>query len=236
MATQITRFSIVILAHNRLDLLKRMLKSLNTTMARPDVETHVLDNGSGPDVAKYLATVPYIRRTNSQINLGVAAGRQLMIENLPLGEIVIFLDSDVYIEQDNWIEQLYMVMEPENVGVAGPAGSFINWNEPGLFVPSGEGQCDVVSGWCLGIKREVIQAGVKLRIEDFPMFWCEDSALCLDTYNAGWDVWCSGYIGVKHTPGLSGDEPGLKEQAERRFREMYQGAGLTRGERVPWAK
>jgi GT2 family glycosyltransferase len=223
------RYSLAILTHSRQELVQRMFRSLNETMARLDTETLVLDNASEDSTWRYLASVPYIKRWRSEENLGVAGGRQQLLERAR-GEIVIFLDSDVEIVNPKWIEQIYMALEPENVGICGPAGSLVEWDKPGYFTPAAHGQCDVVSGWCMAVKREVIQSGIKFRVDDFPMFWHEDSAFCLDTYKAGWDVVCTGNIGVSHTPGLSGDTGRGKFTADQRFHDLYCWQGLIKYE------
>jgi GT2 family glycosyltransferase len=230
------KYSLLMLTHNRLGALIPCIRSLHETLLAPDVELIILDNGSSAHTVEWLQGLegPRVRKMFSRTNLGVAEGRARLIEQA-CGSVLVFLDSDVVVEDGTWLETLGKALEPENVGVAGPAGSLIRWKGPHLFVPAAVGQCDVVSGWCLAFKREVLAAGVKMRTEEFPMFWSEDSAFCLDVFAAGWDVVNTGYIGVEHVPGLSGDKPGAREASEAKLRELYAGRGLVREEGAWWA-
>ena len=234
--------SILMLTHNRPDAVQICLDSLLQTLQENDCELLILDNGSVGDTQHVVQgfqrqwqnlDIPGRREDVwvhlGEENLGVAAGRQFLIERAK-GDVMIFLDSDVTIMSSRWIGEIHRALEPENVGIAGIAGSFINWSQEGRFSPCLYGTCDVVSGWCLAFKREVIEAGVRMRVEEFPHFWCEDSAMCLDTRDAGWDVVSTGGIGVAHVPGLSGDMPGAKQAAENKLRELYQGRMLIRAE------
>lgn len=221
------RFSILVLTHNRLDMLKRFFSSLRPTMARSDVQMVVLDNGSELSTRIYLAGVPYIRPIFSAINLGVGAGRNELLKHAE-GEMLIFLDSDCEILNPHWLDGLVMALEPESVGIAGPAGAFVDWNKEHPFIPAPVGECDVVSGWCMAFKPEILKAGVKLDTE-YGMFWEEDSDFCMQARFLGWDVVNTGGLGVHHQPGMSGDN-GERSKTLARFRDKWRGMGLTKFE------
>lgn len=143
--------------------------------------------------------------------------------------MLIFLDSDVKVLEDEWLDRLLVALESENVGLVGPAGSMVMGDFTGFYPGQAGMECDVVSGWCQAFKREVIDAGVWIDTE-FKMFWTEDSDFCLQIRAAGWDVVCTGGIGVLHEPGLSGDEFADRAANQERFRAKWQGQGLIKAE------
>ena len=223
------RYSILMLTHNRIEAVKACLASLVPTLSRNDVVLHVLDNHSTDGTAELITHAPGIESWRYNDNYGVARGRQMMLEDADLGDIVVFLDSDVIIQDAGWLDKLAAALAPEPVGIAGPAGSYVFWNLPAFapdFVPAPVGECDVVSGWCQAFKREVVQAGAGLDV-GYGMFWEEDSDFCMQIRALGWDVVNTGDIGVLHTPGKSGDT-GNRAVNLRRFWDKWHGRELTK--------
>lgn len=230
------KFSILMLTHNRLDAVQQCLESLDSTLGRDDVEFVLLDNASTDGTKEYLEdTLPCLRGGDRTLflerkkNLGVAAGRAKLVEAAD-GDIIVFLDSDVLIRDDGWLDKLAEALEPENVGMAGPAGSYVKFGPAGevAFLPAPAGQCDVVSGWCQAFKGEVLMAGIGLD-QEYGLFWEEDSDFCMQIRECGWDVVCTGGIGVDHMPGLSGDT-GQREKNLARFHEKWAGKQLIKAE------
>lgn len=242
--TQTVKTSILMLTHNRPDAVALCLESLLQTLQENDVQLVILDNGSTGDVQSVLqgfqsqwrelaeqaenGRADDVQIIFSNENLGVAAGRARLVSEAA-GEVLLFLDSDVVIHSSRWLAEIERALQPENVGVTGIAGSFVDWEMPGLFFPALYGQCDVVSGWCMAVKRDVFNAGVAFDV-GYGKFYEEDSDLCLQARAAGWDVWSTGGIGVHHVPANSGAELADRAQTMARLVGKWKGRGLIRAE------
>jgi GT2 family glycosyltransferase len=228
---------ILILTHNRLAEVQRCFESLTPTLARPDVRLRVLDNSSTD------GTVDYVREFVTSVegiwelsdaNLGVAAGRDHLLNNikheLKPADLVVFLDSDTVIVDNGWLDVLTKAIEPEHIGLVGPGGSFMlpDWSNFTAAIPNAE--CDVVAGFCQCFKAEVLSAGVQLDL-DYGIYWTEDSDFCMQIRAAGYDICCIP-TGVYHEAGLSGSAA-TNEQLQKNlslFRSKWQGKGLTKTE------
>ena len=228
-------YTLLMLTHNRLTKLQFCLKSLAKTLDRADVELVILDNGSTDDEmtewlrdwAKACTNKKQSVYVNwARSNLGVAGGRQELLKDA-YGDVIIFLDSDVLVVDDKWINRLAPALKPESVGLVGPAGSFVTADFK-QFTPAPAGPCDVVSGWCQAFKNEVLLSGIGLD-KGYGNFWHEDSDFCLQVRDAGWDVACTGDIGVRHTAAMSGGRDNFDANMER-FRKKWQAKRLIKAE------
>lgn len=226
-----------VLTHNRLQTAQRLIEQIEGTLPR-DVELLILDNGSTDGTAEFVADLPdLVRETNLRVfleaeNLGVAGGRNALVKQLDEKvRTVIFLDEDVIVEDVDWIVPLRKALEAEEIGIAGPAGSYIEWTDIGAkFHPADRRPCDVVSGWCFAVKREVFELGATFDEAGYGLFWEEDSDFCLQARDVGFDVVCTGPIGLRHEAAQSGDKPGARAANLARFREIWHGLGLIRAE------
>lgn len=222
--------NIAILTYNRLDDVKRCLQSV-ADHTPDDVRVSVLDNGSTDGTILFVEQFAQARHnwtvSVSIQNLGVGGGRNQQLVMLAHDDIV-FLDSDTVIESDTWIERLEAALKPENVGVVGIAGSYVDFRLDHPFIPALVGQCDVVSGWCMAVKMEAVTLGSVSFDPAYGLFWEEDSDFCLQVRDAGWDVVCIPNPGVQHYPGKSGD--GLSKRADnlQLFRDKWRGKGLVK--------
>jgi GT2 family glycosyltransferase len=227
----------MMLTHNRLPQLTKLIGGLESRIARGDIEFLIFDNGSEIQTVNFVTDLMFTLRGAAKVrvlsnveNIGVAAGRDGLLKQAT-GEYLIFLDSDVEIIAEDWIERAMEMLEPENVGMVGPAGSFVQWTPDGAaFVPAIPGECDVVAGWCQVFKREVLEAGVRLDL-GYGMFYEEDSDFCLQIRAAGWDVFTYNNSGLRHMPGQSGAaRVANRSQTLSRMRTKWQGKGLIREE------
>ncbi len=230
------RYTILILTHDRLELVQRCFDSLAITLARPDVACIVLDNGSTDGTAEWLQQQCGMDNTDIELilspdNLGVAGGRSELLRHTNMTrERTVFLDSDVVIVDDSWLDILDNALEPENIGCVGPGGSFVlpDWSQFTACIPGLE--CDVIAGYCQMFKTKVLKAGVRLDL-DFGIYWTEDSDFCMQIRAAGFDVWCIP-TGIVHTPGLSGSAANDVQLQKNLtlFRDKWQGKGIARCE------
>jgi hypothetical protein len=223
-------YSLLLLTYNRLDAVARCFKSLAPVMARPDVETIVLDNGSADGVPAYLRKLKNARVIFSDKNLGVAAGRERLLKEAA-GEFMVFLDSDVVAHNGGWLDALMRAFKDnitQQPGIIGTAGSMIRWDTTGLFIPAAAGQCDVVSGWCQFFPRALLNHA---RIDtEYGLFYEEDSDFCLQARAAGFAVFAVGGIGLTHHPGDSGAHLVDRAKTFTRLRAKWQGKGLVKSE------
>ena len=218
------------------------MDSLDRTLRGHNVELMVLDNASTDGTQGFVADLPIVMRSRLPVtvrledsNLGVAKGRQKLAQFAD-GDVLLFLDSDVVVTdvmETNWLKQLLAPFEDEAVGVVGTAGSLVIFatdanSQPTIFVPSGEGKCDVVSGWCMAVRAGLFQY-VAFDTEYGPFFE-EDSDLCLQVREKGYDVVMVAVDGIEHQPGNSGAEYANRQQTLQRFRDKWEGKGVVKME------
>lgn len=220
--------SLLLLTYNNLPDVVRCFDSLRPVICRPDVECIVLDNGSTDGTTDYLTILDNITLISGTENLGVGRGRSLLIEKAT-GDILVFLDSDVFATSNNWLDQLLKPLERDDVGLVGCAGSFVDWQYFHPFKPAPVGECDVVSGWCQAFKRELIHYGLALD-HDYGLFFEEDSDFCMQVQALGWEVYNVASIGLRHVPSNSGAKLVDRNQTLQRFRDKWMGKGLTHAE------
>jgi glycosyltransferase involved in cell wall biosynthesis len=228
---------LLVLTHNRLEQVQRCFESLAATLARPDVRCVVLDNASTDGTRDFITSIPLTDQFNllvSDDNLGVAGGRYWLLRGANAGglmpdDLVIFLDSDTVIVDDNWLDALAKAIEPENVGLVGPGGSFVL---PGFtgFTAGIPGEVDVVAGYCQMFKAELLSMGVHIDTA-YEKFWTEDSDFAMQIRDAGYDVLCVP-VGVQHFPSHSGygQDMTLHDKHIAMFRERWQGKSLVKTE------
>jgi len=234
--------SILMLTHNRLESTIRCLDSLDHTLRGHNVELMVLDNASTDGTEGFVADLPIVMRSRIPVtvrledaNLGVAQGRQVLAAAAD-GDIFLFLDSDVVVAdvmETNWLKQLLAAFEDETVGVVGTAGSMVMFAtsadaQETVFVPAEVGRCDVVSGWCMAVRASLFQH-VAFDTEYGPFFE-EDSDLCLQVRELGYDVVMVTVDGIEHVPGNSGAEYTNRRKTLKRFRDKWEGKGLVKME------
>jgi len=230
------KYSLMILTQNRLQQLQTLIGGLESRLAHGDMELLIWDNGSDKETVDFVSDLTLTLRGTVKVktflqneNVGVARGRAELMKAAS-GDTLIFMDSDVEIISDAWLDRLMDALEPENVGLAGPAGSFVMWTPDGaVFSQAIPGQCDVVAGWCQAFKKEVLDAGVAMDTE-YGFFWEEDSDFCMQVRAAGWDVATYHNTGLRHFPGQTGAELVDRRKNMARFKEKWQGRELIREE------
>lgn len=229
------KWDILILTHDRVEALRPLLDDLDTLLeVRSDVQVVILDNASGEETRRVLAKWAWGSCASQKLllnepqNHGVAVGRNLLAVESS-ADYVVFLDSDVRIRDVKFLDRLEDNLNRLHVGVCGPAASVVAWMGEGVQYFPVTNTADVVSGWCMAARGELVR--------DMPhdpgygLFWEEDSDWCLQVKAAGWRVVGTGYIGVDHVPGLSGDKPGLRDLNIKRLRERWMGKGVIEGEK-----
>jgi GT2 family glycosyltransferase len=208
-----SQLNVAILTHNALEYTQRCLSSLarHTRLAH---KCFVLDNGSTDGSADWLNNRNGLNVTLSTHNLGVPAGRNLLIyEILPRVDdgLVVFLDNDVEVFE-GWCEPfLKLFAERPEVGIAGPVGhKLIVHQNTRELLPSPEdtpAPVDVVSGFCFWVRIETLHA-VGLFDETLGAFWHEDDDYCIRALQLGFEVYAvpgAPLIHYAHKSGAADD-------------------------------
>ena len=187
--------SIVILAWNRWDLTERCLRALCSHPLPADSEIIVVDNGSAgrpPEMLKALAErLPPLRPLTLPRNLGPAGGRDEAAK-IARGKTLVFLDNDVEIKHERWLD---ILLEPflfyPRVGSCGAFGVIHTHDEsetwsqkivfPGLVVP-----VSWISSFCLAVRKQALIECGGWRPDLYPLYGMEDVALGYALREAGW--------------------------------------------------
>lgn len=121
--TSVPRLSIVVLSHNRADVLETHLAYLLEVAPPRNAEVIVVDNGSTdgtrPMLDRLHATHSCLRVALTDRNLGVAAGRNLGI-GMARGAIVLSLDDDAILAAESWDAAVDAFRVDRNLGVLAP--------------------------------------------------------------------------------------------------------------------
>ncbi len=205
--------SIVVCVHNALDDVVECLDSVYRNTA-PTFELILVDDGSDPETKRFLAgfaeTHP-ARLVRHEASLGytVSANEGLRLAS---GGLVILLNSDTVVPE-GWLGGLLecSAATPQT-GIVGPLSnsacwqsvpSMRNWLTNGL--PKGITLEDmaaivrtvsrkefpkvtIVNGFCLGIRREVIDRIGLLDEESFPVGYGEEGDYCVRAAQAGFEL------------------------------------------------
>ncbi len=229
------KFDLLFLTRNRGAVVRRCLNTLTATMSvRPDVTVRILDNASrDPLVFRAIRNFQEgdVRRvflTKSALNLGVAGGRQVLL-NMAQGDAAVFLDSDViFPRNDSWLMRIERALQDSGVGVVGVDGIKVlpGWKD---FSHSDKvGDYDAVSGFCQGFRLDLRRQGVRLNTAYNP-FWCEDLDFCFQARQLGYRILGLGNIGIVHDWGKGGNNS--LEDKKRYLIRQWRGKKVVECER-----
>ena len=188
--------SIIVLSYNRPQQTKKCIESIYLK-TKTSFELIVIDNGSDyenykpiKDLAKQLKYIRVIRLPN---NIGVASGRNYGA-NLAKGKYIVFLDDDITVITDGWINQLIerlksihgasvvgcRVMQKDTVLMSGGWFKFqkgkiildssygnLNKNDPRIRLS----ECDMIHGGATLYRKKLFE---KFEFPEFYFYGCED--------------------------------------------------------------
>lgn len=218
------------LTYNRLGIVSRCFKSLLPLLLdNEQISWRILDNGSQDGTANWLiklvARYPRIDLRLSALNLGVAGGRQYLLER-STSDIIAFMDTDVEALTPDWIVPLLTALEDRQVGAAGPGGHFLmpGWKR---FAPAvAVGTADVVAGYCQFLRREVLDGFTFDPF--FNPYFHEDSDMCLWLRSRGYTIWHTGDIGLRHIFANSANATSEDEHRKQaHLAQKWAGNGLV---------
>ncbi|WP_256761484.1 glycosyltransferase family 2 protein [Cohnella sp. WQ 127256] len=195
--------SIVILAHNQLQLTHLCLESIRRNTPEP-YEIIVVDNGSTDPTYPYLQAQEDVNLVRNETNLGFAKGCNQGWE-VSSGDTVLFLNNDTIVTPE-WLTRMLRVLNSdEYIGMVGPVTnyasgqqkipvSYTRLEEADAFasehVAKHEGQSLEVRrvvGFCMLVKRKVLDE-VGVFDERFGLGNYEDDDLCLRVLNSGYKI------------------------------------------------
>lgn len=200
--------SIVILAWNRWDLTERCLRSIFALPIPKDTEILVVDNAS-TDVtpaalARLAEKIPQLRHIRMSRNLGPAGGRDAALQHAR-GKTLVFLDNDVEVKHERWLD---ILMEPflyhPRIGACGAFGVLHTsdeteaWSQkllfPGMIVP-----VSWISSFCVAVRKQALIDSGGWRPDLYPLYGMEDVSFGYSLRQAGWiSVVAGQFVPVTH--------------------------------------
>jgi len=113
--------SVIIVNFNGRELLKKCLLTLSKT-DYPNYEIVVVDNASTDgglaEIKKSFGSDPHVKLVENRENVGHSEGCNIGAQ-ITEGRYLVFLDSDIEFEAENWLQEMVKVMENDStVGLA----------------------------------------------------------------------------------------------------------------------
>lgn len=112
---------IVVVSYNSPELITNLLASLRRFYANP---VHIVDGSSPEHVDGIRAAVAPFDGVSLHVqgyNIHHGPGMAWAIQTLPLGPVALFLDSDIVVRRDGFIEAMLAELQPGHYGVGGVA-------------------------------------------------------------------------------------------------------------------
>lgn len=200
---------VIIVAHNRADLLEKCLQSVRTAS---NIKIHVWDNASNPEIANISNkwSDNYIR---SEKNIGFILPNN-RIAKTSTSPYTILINSDVILKP-GWKEALIgPLLADREIGIVGFQGQKLDLQGKGYGRFSGD-DADFVSGWSMAMRtKQCINFGPFDEKElKFALF--EDADLCLRMKSTGLKVRALEIILAEHLGGGTFSTMSDRTEAER---------------------
>jgi len=207
------KVSIIVPCRNEKPHLEKMLKSMETTSSNELHELVVIDDGSEDGCCDFLERdfsyrwpVKLLKRQG----LGPARARNLGA-SIAQGDVLIFCDAHLIIDQSNWITELVKGIAEDDIGAICPGiaasdnrgvigyGGTINhqfaftW----LSKPEKISEIPIGPGGCIAIRKEVFQhiGGFE---ENFPAWGFEDIEISIRMWLFGYRIMINPAVEVEH--------------------------------------
>jgi len=177
--------SIIIVNWNRKEDLLFTLKKISND-SYTNLEVVIVDNGSNDGSTKEVpAKYPNYKYINLNRNLGCEEGYNVGVLNSK-GEILIYLDSDAYIENGGIDKMVDIFIQNSNIGIIDPL--IINYhsklpqNKPNNWPLKGT----MFTGCAVALRRELINK-IGLRPGNF-FIYASEADVCIRTLDAGYEI------------------------------------------------
>lgn len=202
---------VIVVAHNRADLLNTCLKSIRTAS---NVTVHVWDNASEPEIAEIsrLRADTYFR---SEKNIGFILPNNCITRRVT-SPYTILLNSDVILHP-GWKESLIgPLVTNENIGIVGFQGQKLDHQGRGYGRFSGK-EAQFVSGWSMAMRtRQAKEFGPFDKKLEFALY--EDADLCLRMQSCGLEIRALEVIRAEHIGNGTWSVIKNKEEIEKSAR------------------
>ncbi|MCE4556101.1 bifunctional glycosyltransferase/class I SAM-dependent methyltransferase [Pelomonas cellulosilytica] len=112
---------VVVVSYNSPELIRNLLTSLRRFYPNP---VHVVDGSGAEHVDAIRAVVALFDGVALHVqghNIHHGPGMAWAIQNLPLGPVALFLDSDIVVLRNGFIEAMLAALQPQDYGVGGVA-------------------------------------------------------------------------------------------------------------------
>jgi GT2 family glycosyltransferase len=192
------KVSIIIPAYNQSTLTLNCLKGVLTTCG-VDFEVLLVDDGSTEPVYQALPRLfPTIQILRNQTNQGFIKSTNLGLK-AATGTHCLMLNNDIIIHDAKWLSKMVESMERRGLDLAALAGG--NMSSDWQYIP-GETKSEsepftYLAGWCLLMRREVIERLGGLD-EDFGCGFWDDVDFSLRAKQAGFKLGVVEGIQVEH--------------------------------------
>lgn len=260
---------IVVCVHNALDDVRRCLSSIvcNTL---PPVNLILVDDGSDAPTRDYLmsfaAAQDAMLLRNDQARGYTYAANQGM--QASIADYVVLLNSDTLVTPD-WLDRLIMCAESDaKIGMVGPLSNTASWQSVPEVEADGDWAVNTLppdvsvermaqliasrsarlypripflNGFCLVIKRELIEAIGYFDEATFGAGYGEENDYCLRARQSGWDLAIADDVYVFHAQSKSYSNERRKALCDRAgamlahkhgHEVIEQGVGFCREDRV----
>lgn len=144
---------IVVVSYNSPELITNLLASLRRFYANP---VHIVDGSGAEHVDGIRAAVAPFEGVSLHVqgyNIHHGPGMAWAIQTLPLGPVALFLDSDIVVLRDGFIEALLAELQPQHYGVGGVA--YVN--REGFDIPYAYGAVPYMHPPCMLCNIEVMK-------------------------------------------------------------------------------
>lgn len=144
---------IVVVSYNSPELIRNLLASLRRFYANP---VHIVDGSSAEHVeAIRAAAAPFegVALHVQGYNIHHGPGMAWAIQTLPLGPVALFLDSDIVVLREGFIEAMLAELQPHLYGVGGVA----HVNREGFDIPYALGAVPYLHPPCMLCNIEVMK-------------------------------------------------------------------------------
>jgi len=189
-----TRVSIVILTHNRLDMTKDCLESIQRSTK--NYELIIVDNASTDGTVDFIKNQYFdakvIRNTE---NVGIPKARNQGIV-AARSDFIVLMDNDVIV-RDGWMEELLDYMNKDN-DIVGIEAWQINKDFEACHKCSNHSErFDYLGGACC-IYRKAVFERIGLLDEGFSPAYYEDVDICIRARKAGFKLTWLPTVKIKH--------------------------------------